>query len=222
MSDATPNAIFDAMLQTRNGSMLQGLVQGKVASRYMVSCPDGLLEAKRGECCLHDISPGDVVLCHVQDREKVYIVGLLERGNPSRPARLALGEGASITAGKDELLLAAKRVRLAGREAVDLAGPDVSVVSERHSIRTAALSLVAGLANCRVGAARGICRVADWTAERISQRCKRLYKEVEDFEESRVGRLRQIVRRTFSLRARQADIKAEERVKIDGDRIHLG
>ncbi|MDK2957169.1 MAG: hypothetical protein PWQ57_2665 [Desulfovibrionales bacterium] len=214
--------MLDTMLQSSEATIVQGSVQGRIGDRYIVSRREGLLEAKRGECCLHDIAPGDTVLCHVQDSESAYIIGLLERGDPSRPAKLVLHAGVSLTAAQGELLLAADKVRLAGRESVNLAGPEVSVAAERHTIRTTAVSLVAGLAEFHLGAARGVSRVVDWTADRISQRCKRLYKNVEDFEESRVGRLRQLVRRTFTLRANQADIKAEDRVKIDGERIHLG
>ena len=45
---------------------------------------------------------------------------------------------------------------------------------------------------------------------------------VEDFEESKIGRLRLMVKGMFSVQSKDATIKAEKAVKVDGEKIYIG
>ncbi len=211
-----------SVMQSENAALRQGLVQAFRNGTFLVACDREVVEARKAECCLHELAPGDLVLCHAPREGQVYILGLLQRAEQDRPARLCLERGVSLTAARGEVVLSADKVRLNGRKALDLSGSAVTLSSERQTVRTAALSLTAGLIEANIGALRCACGAAEWTADRIIQRVKRLYRDVADFEESRIGRLRQMIGRTFSLHAKQAEIVAEERVKIDGEKIHLG
>ena len=59
-------------------------------------------------------------------------------------------------------------------------------------------------------------------AERISQRVKRLYRHVEDFEQLRADKVDYVANKTMSLRGQNTLMTAEELVKVDGEQIHLG
>jgi hypothetical protein len=60
------------------------------------------------------------------------------------------------------------------------------------------------------------------TAERVFERAKSVFRTVEDVHQLVAGRSRTLVDGGFELRARHASIDAQDDVKIDGKRIHLG
>lgn len=213
---------MEALLQTENATLLQGRIRAHCNGGFLVSFEQQVIQAERAECCLHELAPGDLVLCHVPEAGEAFILGLLRRFDPARPARLNFEQGVSLTAANGEMVLNARRMRLAGREYLNLSSEELVMKSERQTVDSNTVSLQANDADLKIGVLRCALNVADWTADRICQQVNRLYRTVTDFEESRIGRLRQIVSKGFSLRAKQTEIVAEQRVKIDGKRIHLG
>jgi hypothetical protein len=58
--------------------------------------------------------------------------------------------------------------------------------------------------------------------ERLFERAKKVFRQVEDLHQLKAGRLRTMVERSYVLRSGHADIAATDHVKIDGKQIHLG
>ena len=65
-------------------------------------------------------------------------------------------------------------------------------------------------------------RNIDTVAERLIQKVKRSYRTVDEFEESKIGRLRLLVSNRFFLKSKNTTVLADETVKMDGKKILLG
>jgi hypothetical protein len=134
-------------------------------------------------------------------------------------------EGITLLAEEGDLVLAAPR----GRVVIDADGG--VEVSTRG--RIAASAEVAELSTTRVGlrAAELVTRCADVVhhvgrlevqAQRIFERARDAYREVDGLVQLRAGRLRQLVDGASQLVSKRAAIVCEEDVSIDGQRVLLG
>jgi hypothetical protein len=54
------------------------------------------------------------------------------------------------------------------------------------------------------------------------ERVKRHYRRVEEFEDSRIGRITMWVNDLFSVKSKSTAIKSKDRVEVSADRILLG
>ena len=59
-------------------------------------------------------------------------------------------------------------------------------------------------------------------ADRMLHKVNRLYRDIKEFEESNIGRLRCLVKGMFHLKAKDTILTAEERLKMDSERIQIG
>ncbi len=62
----------------------------------------------------------------------------------------------------------------------------------------------------------------DWSAGRLTQRVRTCFRWVEEVEQVTVGRLRYFIGEVFDLMGGQVQIKADRKVRIDGETIHFG
>jgi hypothetical protein len=67
-----------------------------------------------------------------------------------------------------------------------------------------------------------VAKSIEASADRWIQRLIRSYRFVEEFEESKINRLRYLVKGMCSIKSKKTSIISEESVKIDGSKIMLG
>jgi hypothetical protein len=86
------------------------------------------------------------------------------------------------------------------------------------------LSLSAPAGKIRLAAPEVVCDAGklEINAERVVERAKEVYREVDGLLQTRAGRLREIVRDTYRVLARRVHIAAEEDTTVDGKRVLLG
>ena len=58
-------------------------------------------------------------------------------------------------------------------------------------------------------------------AQRIVERSKDVYRDVEGLAQTRAGRMRHVIESTFHLLSARAVVKAEEDLKLKGSKIHI-
>ena len=157
-----------------------------------------------------------------QGGDRAYILSVLARPDSSgRPAVLSTpGEATLNVPGRMEIW--AETVSLNSEEAVD-------IVSSRFDLRTVSararfwdFHFSGNLLSGRIDRGRAVYRHLETAAERWVQRIKRSYRQVEEFEESRLGRIRMVVKGLFAVSSRRAAIQSEDAVSIDADKINLG
>ena len=160
--------------------------------------------------------------------------GDLELLVPEGALRMRARDGVAIESGADLELRGARRVSLEAREGE---GPTARVALEKGELSLVASTLTAAadraeLLASRVGVkahqleshvdyARSVAKVLDVRAGRIVERAKDVYREVERLSQTRAGRLRLVAKAAASLVGESTLIKARDRVKVKGERIHL-
>jgi hypothetical protein len=68
---------------------------------------------------------------------------------------------------------------------------------------------------------RAVVGVIETRAERVLERAKNVYREVEELSQTRAGRLRLVAEKTLHILGQRTLIKAKEDVKVKGDKVYL-
>jgi hypothetical protein len=195
-------------------NLAMGKIKGRADRHYLVLTEHGLSKADRSAGCLLEPEVGDLVLLLMTDDPADYVLHVLERGQKDEPARL------SVEA--PELKLAAQTLNFSGQKSIKLTTEDFEANALRGRTRCGELAFEGGCLSARIGRVQTWARFVENTAERLIDRMQRCYRHVEEFEESNVGRFRLLVKDLFFLGSKNATLKADGQVKIDGDKIHLG
>lgn len=185
----------------------------------------------------------------VRDAEGGLLVRSVEGGVEVGPARgdlrlraphgrvaIEAGLDVAVEAQRDVVITAARSAEtrvgaadgeLPSRVRVDGRGTSVSgakvAVQARESTMTAGVHAVVAR-ELRTSATRieTVATHVETTGERIVVRARDVVEEVADLLETKVGRVRTLVRGVFSLRARSTTMKSKDDTAIDGRRVLLG
>ncbi|MCE5248703.1 DUF3540 domain-containing protein [bacterium] len=190
---AETNCPVETMLKT-------GAVRAVENRSYLIEAEGLLRRAVRAVGCLIEPEINDTVMICIDTGGTWYILSVLCRES-AEPVTVPFEHGVSVRV--DE-----------GAFAVET--PDMNVaVGGKLSIT--GRTLVSCMDTVRLAA-----RCVDTMADRLVQRISRCYRTVDEFEESRIGRLRLLVRGKFFLASKDTHIRAEEVVKVNGEKILLG
>lgn len=168
-------------------------------------------------------SEGDRVLCAASEGG-VYVTGVLV-------ARLAPGalevDGARATVEDGQIVLrgddggwiarydAKDGVTLSAPEKLRLAAPEIEI--EADALTQRVRQLVTEADQVAISADRWSLR-----ANRIRERAKDVFRDVESLLQVRAGTLRSIARGGMSLFAHRTSIRSEKDTAVDGERVLLG
>jgi hypothetical protein len=189
--------------------------------RFVVRTGSGDFVAKRAVSCLVEPQASDQVLVAAASAG-CYILAVLERQQ---------GAGAKLTLDGDlQIQLKHGRFTVAAQEGVSLAsGKDVSMVSQEIHVHAGLgsfvlerLSLLGTTVVAEIERAKLIAGTFDSVLERLTEKVKRSYRFVEEFDQVRAERIDYVAKKLMSLRGQNAIVTAEELVKVDADQIHLG
>jgi hypothetical protein len=141
--------------------------------------------------------------------------------------RLRAGKGVEIEAPSVRVTTVpegddpASRLAL-GALGIEVQGRALDATVGRASLATGEARLVAQAIAITVETATQVAGIVELRAERIIERVKDAYREVEDLAQTRAGSLRLVVEDTFRLLGKRAFLKTEEDMKLKAERIHLG
>lgn len=188
---------------------------------FVVDTGDETLRAKRAVGCLVQPEFDDLVLVAVA-REGAWVLSVLERE-----------EGATsrvVVDGDLELKLPKGRVTVAAQGGVDVASgapmrvvtPSFEVNAGEGSVAAQALTVFGAAVSMEAETVKLVAGAVDQAFDRLTQRAKRVYRFVEDFEQLRAGRLDYVAKRLLELHGATAAVTAETLVKVDAEQIHVG
>jgi hypothetical protein len=137
----------------------------------------------------------------------------------------------SVTAGRDLVQQAGRRIAIGGGEtaaiavddgAVRVVTPEVSVSAERTRVEIADARVQAD--RLETVAAEVVWAVGKLTigAERLFERVVDAYRDVEGLLQTRAGRVRTVVEDTYQLTSRKTTLASTDDTSIDGKRVLLG
>jgi hypothetical protein len=171
-----------------------------IANRvYWVEIAQDLHQASKAIGCIIEPEIGDTVVLYADSGDQYYILSILTRELDAH-AEMVFDKGVSFKVPEGELRIDAQQA-LVNIERVDITGSNLH--SKWDKVKTVAKSV-------------------EVSADRWIQRLLRSYRTVEEFEESKINRLRYLVKGMCSIKSKKTEIISEESVKIDGSKIMLG
>lgn len=198
-----------------------GTVIGRDGRDFRLRMACGEIEARRAKSCLVEPELGDhVLVAEVGGRN--WVLAVLE-GEEGARSRL-------VAEGDLELQAQSGQVRIGSGEGIELtAGKEVSIASgtfELHAVDASAIfermTLIGSTLRADLGAVKAVAGAIDSVVERVTQRAKRVYRFVEEFDQLRAELIDYVATKNASLRGENTVMTATECVKIDGEQVHIG
>lgn len=190
-------------------------------STWRVDAGAGEYEARRAVSCLVEPMIGDLALVAVVPGGGCYVLAVLERDTRAVSIMLEGDLTMKLPAGRF-VVAAAEGVDIVSGKAATVTADEVKVNARTGSMLVESMSYVGTAIVAQVERAKVMAGVLDSTVERLTQRAKRVYRFVEQFEQVRAERLDIAAKKNLSLHAENALVTAEALVKVDGAEIHLG
>lgn len=198
-----------------------GRVVTAKAGVFAIDAGAGDYDARRAVSCLVEPLVGDVVLVSVSPAGACYVLAVLER--EARGASIAVDGDLTVKLPAGRFLVAAADgVDLVTGAAATITAGEVKVNARAGSVLVESLSVVGSVVQAQVEKAKLYASVIDTSVERLTQRAKRAYRFIEQFEQVRAERLDYSAEKNMSLHAENTLVTAEALVKVDGAEIHLG
>lgn len=193
----------------------------RIGETIEVRFSTGVYGARRAKSCLVAPEVGDRVLCAIEP-ETSYILAVLE-GREGAATRL-VGDG--------DLHIQAKggRVGLCGSDGVDVAsggdvsisGAEVNLRAQKGSVAVEELGFVGRLLRADIAKVALLAQEVDSVLTRLSTRAKRIFRFVEEIDQTRAGTVDLRAQELLAMRGENTLISARVLAKVDGEQIHLG
>jgi hypothetical protein len=198
------------------------LVIAEQASGCLVRTDDAKLIAKRAVSCLVRPVVGDTVLLFVDSSGQAYILSILERMRNSA-TRLSVDNDLVIESTAESITLAAREsISLTSPGKASIHGGDVAITGHKGLFQLNRVDMVSDTATVHTKSGRLYAETVETVAQTLTQRLQNCFRFVDKLDQLKAGNLMQSVRKLMSLKTQQAVILAEQDVKIDGERIHMG
>ena len=206
---------------TRPETYLESGLVERLGETITIRLWTGILEARRAKSCLVAPEIGDKVLCAIE-ADGAYVLAVL-----------AGAEGAKtvVTADGDlELRARGGSVAVVGTEGVDLvSGGDLgltarglNITAKQGSVAIDELGFFGRLLQAEVTKVTLVAQEMDSVFTRLSQRAKRVFRFVEELDQTRAGSIDMRAQNLVAVRGENTIVSARVLAKVDGEQIHLG
>ena len=189
-----------------------GKVQQALDRHYVVEAGQRQIQAVQATGCLLVPEPDDMVLLAEQAGGKAYIISVLHR--TAKPARINLPADTVVAAQGGDLLLCADKQ-------ISLKSPDMHFQADQGVAEIRDTAFTADTVELSVSRLRAVWSAVETRAERVFQRVNRLYRRIRT-EDSRLEELHCSVDKTCRIEAEEITIEADERLRLDGERVEIG
>lgn len=176
--------------------------------------------ARCAKSCLVAPEAGDRVLCALEG-DSVYVLAVLEGTTTS--TRVAVpGELDIVAQGGRMSLRSPDAVNVQGGSAISMTSPKLEMRAASGSIAIDQLMFLGKRVMAEAGKVVVAARELDTLADRVVQRAKRVFRFVEDVDQTQAGTVDIRANSLLGLRGENAIVSARVMTKVDADQIHLG
>lgn len=207
-------------LLAAEASLVVGRVRLASAGDYFIENEAAVYQGRRAASCLMEVAPGDMVLA-VVNGPQAWVVEVLERSGQGR-LTLRCDEGLELAAGEAGVRISGGRIDLAASREIRTASPAWTLETETAQVRAGSLNVVSRAVNGVLGRLRLAAAVAESTVGRLVQRARTALRAVEGLDRQRAGKLRVEVDEDWTLHAADAQLRAQEKIRMDAKKIDLG
>jgi hypothetical protein len=229
--------VGDVVMVVRDAEDLVVVAVIESARPLAVTAPDGARVALvDGALELVD-REGRLLVRYVDGVAEVSPVsGDLRLAAPRGEVRIEAGTDVVVSARRDVAILGDRTAELgAGARGIDLpssvrveargasiTGSHVDVTSRATRVTSGEATLVARAARTSATKIETTATRIETTAEHVVVRAKTLVQDVTGLLESKLGRVRTLVKGSFTLRSKSTSMKSQEDTSVDGNRVLLG
>lgn len=198
------------------------IVISEQPAAFIVKTSNAQLVVKQAVSCLVRPAVGDTVLLFIDTNGQGYILSILERIR-EQSTRISVNNDLVIESGNDSITLAAKEtINIASAKRANFTSAEVAISGRQGTVQFNSLDIVSDRATAHTGTSRLFSDTVETVAQTLTQRMQNCFRFVDKMDQLNAGNLVQSVRNLMSLKTRQAVVVAEQDVKIDGERIHMG
>ena len=177
--------------------------------------------ARRAKGCLVAPEVGDRVLCAFE-AEGGFVLTVLE-GREGAPTRLtAEGDLHLQSHGGRVAVSSPSGVDVVSGGELAMTSAELHVRAARGSIAVEELGFFGRLVQAEVAKVALAAQEIDTTVTRLTQRAKRVFRFVEELDQTRAGTIDLRAQELVGIRGENAIISARVLAKLDGEQIHLG
>jgi hypothetical protein len=203
----------------------QGRIVAKKDSGYEVETEIRSATVRRAVSCLVEPRIDDLVLIALTDAGNGHILAILEREDDEGHTETTLAFDADL-----RIKTSAGRISLTAPDGLDLAGEnDIRLLSSRLDITAAEsrvdikhLSFWGALFEGRIDVVTFLADRFESFMKRFSRITRQSYRQVDETDQLRCGRLNYRADKSLQLRGQFAQMTAQEDIHIDGERINIG
>ena len=177
--------------------------------------------ARRAKSCLVAPEIGDTVLCAV-GAEGTFVLAVLQ-GAEGAPTRLEAQGDLHIQAREGKVAVSSpESIDLVSGGVVSMTSKELHVRAKSGSVAVEELGFFGKLVQAEVAKIALAAQEVDSTLERLTQRAKRVFRFVEEIDQTRAGTVDVRAQGLVGIRGENAVISARVLAKVDGEQIHLG
>ncbi|RLB64063.1 MAG: hypothetical protein DRI90_05505, partial [Deltaproteobacteria bacterium] len=177
--------------------------------------------ARRAKSCLVAPEPGDRVLCAIEE-DAVFVLAVLE-GRQGAATRLTADGDLKLHAPTGRIAICSgEGVDIVGAKDVAVTGGALHVRAKTGSVAVDELGYFGKLLRAQVGKVALIAEEVDSRMTRLSQRAKRVFRFVEDIDQTRAGTVDMRAESLAAIRGETTMVTARVLAKIDGEQVHIG
>jgi hypothetical protein len=116
---------------------------------------------------------------------------------------------------------AGAELSLSSAQQASVTAPRIAVKADHADVRVDEARVSARALETAVGHVLQVVETLEVRAGRVIERARETYREVEGLAQTRAGRLRLVAEETLHLLGRRAQMKAQEDLKLKGEKIYL-
>jgi hypothetical protein len=194
---------------------------GKEGEDYLILTEDGQLRrGKKADGCLLQPEINDRALVWQGSKDEVFILSILVKDTDS--SRVVFKGDATVQAASGFMKIEGETVEITASRVAEVQAPEVNLKGRTGKVRFIDFSCISTTALLHLEKVSLIVERMDSVLGRLTQRVKNSFRWVEQLDQTKAGHISHIAEERYSVRAGHAAIIAEDDVKIDGSKIHLG
>ena len=171
---------------------------------------------------------GDSVIVVGEDLQTSYIIGHISSSPQSQfhlniDTDRASGKSVlTVPEGDLELVSAKGCIRLRAGKEIDMVSQNLQVKASKADINFIDSQFQGMRLSASIAQAKMFLGKLQITAGRLIEKAKNVYRQIENLNQLKAGRMRTLVNGSYHLKSDTINQKADGEVRIDGDKINLG
>lgn len=208
-------------VSTENTRLEYAVVVNLDTDAVYIELNEQLIAATLSVSCLMQPEIDDKVLVSVDDKDRCYVISILERVRKENKIVLDGDTHLQVTNGSLHMI-ADDNLNLVAGDEQHFAANKTHLAAIELNVSTENMTFLGKIVSAKLKAIKTVAESVDGFFKRVIQRTEDSYRYVEKHDEVQARSVRFLVDETMNIQTESTHITAEEHVKVDSEQIHLG